>query len=316
MRALITGGYGFAARHLAHHLIKCGDDVAVTYRREEKDAQGIPLPNTIQNFALDITEAKAVEDLIKLTQPDVIYHLAAQSFVPQAEKQQRPTYDVNTFGTLNFLEAIVKTSKKSKFLYVSSSEVYGNPRPGSLPITELTELRPTSTYGVSKAAADLAVFSYVQRTGIDAIRVRPFPHFGPGQSDRFAISSFSKQIAQIKLGKAKPVLKVGNLEVKRDYLDVSDIVRGYREAVLNGKTGEVYNLSSGESVPLSDLVNILIKKSGMEIAIEVDPSRVREVDAPDIYGSYQRAKKDFGWSPRVDREAALDTMLAYWLEEG
>lgn len=315
MRALITGGYGFVARHLAHHLISCGDDVAITYRSEEKDVQGIALPKTIQNFSLDITDTKAINDLITLAKPDVIYHLAAQSFVPAAEKAKRATFEVNTFGTLNLLDAIANHSPDTKILFVSSSEVYGNPRPGSLPVTELSELRPNTIYGVTKAAADLAIFSAVQRGQVDGIRVRPFPHFGPGQSDNFAISSFAKQIAEIKLGKKEPVLKVGNLEVKRDWSDVSDIVRGYREAVLNGKPGEVYNLCSGQSVLLQEIVETLIKRSGVDIEIEVDPERVREVDTPDIYGSYERAKRDFGWTPRIDRIAALDSMLAYWLEE-
>lgn len=338
MRALIVGGYGFAGRHLAHHLVKCGDDVAITYLPEErtdvlasqdpsaksssKGAKGakakignqIALPQSAQTLALDITDKKAVDQIIALLKPDALYHLAAISSVQEGESIGNKIFDINFFGTVNLLEAIREHSPQTRFLFVSSAEVYGEPRPGTLPIVETAELRPQNAYGVSKAAAELAVFEAHARHGLHTVRVRPFPHTGPGQADRFALSSFAKQIAEIRLKKAEPSIQVGNLEVKRDYSDVSDVVRAYRDAIENGKPGEAYNICSGEGKSISDLLQLLISCAGVEVEIVQDPDRVRAVDVTEVYGSSQKAQRDFGWKPRVEREASMDSLLAYWME--
>ncbi|MCB0343723.1 MAG: SDR family NAD(P)-dependent oxidoreductase [Bdellovibrionales bacterium] len=320
MRSLVTGGFGFVGRHLAHHLVSCGDDVAVTYQAGEEKADeasinsGVALPKSVQTIALDVCDKKAVNDVISLMKPDAVYHLAAKTFVPDAERQSRDVFEVNLFGTLNILDALVENSPSTRVLFVSSAEVYGEPRPGSLPINEDTPLRPISIYGVTKAAADVAVFKYAKRENLHAVRIRPFPHLGPGQGDRFAISSFAKQIAEIKLGRREPVIYVGNLEAKRDYSDVSDIVRGYREALLNGKRGEAYTLCSGKSVEIGEVLQQLIKVAEVDVEIQVDQERLRPVDIPDSYGTFARAQKDFGWKPRIDLEGTLHSILAYWLE--
>ncbi len=322
MRALITGGYGFAGRHLAHYLISCGDDVAVTYDPKTRGTDGAltdlypstPLPNTVQSLALDVTNKAAVEQLISLTKPDAVYHLAAITFVPQGELNLQKIFEVNAFGTANILDAIVKQSPETRFLNVASSEVYGDPRPGSLPLTEQAVLRPVSTYGIAKATADLATFKYTFTDAVFGIRARPFPHIGPGQNPVFAISSFARQIAEIKLGRAPAKIMVGNLEAKRDYSDVSDIVRGYRDAILNGKRGEAYNLCSGSSVQIGDLLQRLIKLAEVEVEVVVDPDRLRPVDVPDVYGDPSKAFKELGWKPRIDLEATLHSIFAFWIE--
>lgn len=324
MRALVTGGHGFVGRHLAQHLVSCGDDVAVTYLStgvKEKEnvpsdeaAERIALPSATQSVALDVTQAEEVEQVVSLMKPDAVYHLAALSFVPDGEINPNAMFRVNALGTLNVLEAMKKHVPASRFLFVSSSEVYGHPRPGSLPLTEEAELRPTSMYGVSKATADVASFKYCYRDSLHTVRIRPFSHIGPGQADHFAISSFAKQVAAVKLGKQEPLIKVGNLDVLRDYSDVSDIVRGYREALLNGKGGEAYNLCSGEGVEVGDLLQRLIALAGIDVEVAEDPSRVRTVDIPEMRGSYAKAARDFGWKPRVERDAMLDSLLSYWIE--
>jgi GDP-4-dehydro-6-deoxy-D-mannose reductase len=317
VKALVTGGFGFAGRHLATHLVKCGDDVALTYLPKVEDVAGevgVSVPKVVQTIALDVCDKKAVDSVISLMRPDVIYHLAAITYVPEAQNDPSKTLEVNLTGTENILDAVAKHSPETRILFVGSSNSYGEPRPGSLPQTELSELRPSDIYSLSKTYADLACYCASVSRGVDVVRIRPFQHTGPGQSERFALSSFAKQVAEIKLGRREKEVLVGNLEVKRDYSDVSDIVRGYREAALNGKTNEVYNLCSGESVALESYLKLLIERSGEEIEIKVDPARVREVDVPDVYGSYARASKDFGWSPRVTREAMIDTLLASWVE--
>lgn len=330
MKALITGGTGFVGRHLAKHLVECGDDVIVT------DVQGkggsvardvsmksssisneggeIALHRSVQKVFLDITERQSVESLISLTQPDVVYHLAALSSVSESNVRPLDFMNVNAMGSICLFEALRQFSPRSKLLYVSSSEVYGCPRPGSLPLTETAELRPVNYYALSKATADLAAFQFFFRDRLDIVRVRPFPHTGPGQRPIFALSSFACQIAKIKLGLLAPKLRVGNLEVKRDYTDVADIVIGYREALLNGKKGGVYNLCSGNSYTLSDVVNLLTKIAGVEVEIEVDESKVRAVEITESYGSNQLAHKELGWKPRIELDGILHGLFAYWVE--
>lgn len=317
MKALITGGCGFAGRYLAQHLVACGDDVAVTYHpknKEEEQKDIIPLPKSVQTFALDITEESSVSNLLKVLQPDAIYHLAALTFVPDAEKDFLQVFEVNTYGTEYLLRAVTQHAKDVRFLYVSSAEVYGDPKPGSLPITEQAVLRPVTVYGVAKAAADLIAYKYFFRENVNIIRVRPFPHVGPGQHERFALSGFAKQVAEIKLGKIEPKIRVGNLEAKRDFSDVSDIVRGYREALLNGKRGEAYNLCSGVSISVGEALQKLIQIAQVEAEVVVDEARLRSVEVTDIYGSAQRALKDFGWKPRINIDQTLHSLFAHWLE--
>lgn len=324
MRALVTGGYGFVGRHLAHHLVSCGDDVALTYTADKKaevvsgkiskEDGELSLPRVVQNVALDVTDSSAVTKVISLMKPDVIYHLAAISFVPDAEKSPTLAFDVNTTGTINILEAIKKHSPETKVLFVGTSQSYGNPRPGALPITEASELRPGNVYALTKTYADLACYAATITDSLHIVRARPFQHTGPGQSPIFALSSFAKQVAKIKLGQAPAQVSVGNLDVKRDYCDVSDVARGYREAALNGKSGEVYNFCYGQSVVLESLLKILIARSGVEIEIVVDPTRVRPVEVPDVFGSYAKAQKELGWKPRVTHEAMLDSLLTHWME--
>ncbi len=315
MRALVTGGHGFVGRHLAAHLLSCGDDVALTYYPGDPGyGNAVEIPRAVQCLALDITNSEMVNEVVSLLKPDAIYHLAGISFVPQGEKDTNQIFAVNLFGTTNLLDAVLNYSRSSRVLFVSSAEVYGSPRPGGLPFTENSELRPVSAYGVTKAAADLSAFRCWFREQTHIVRVRPFPHIGPGQSDSFALSGFAKQIAAIKLGQQAPVVQVGSLDPKRDYSDVSDIVRGYREALLNGKPGEAYNLCFGESLSIGEWLQMLIKLAGIEVELAQDASRVRKVDIADLYGSFRKANKDFGWKPRVEREAMLDSLLAYWLD--
>lgn len=315
MRVLITGGHGFVGRHLAAHQVSCRDDVALGYLRVPGQTDQAPeLPKEVQSVALDVTNNSQVVQLISVMKPDAIVHLAGITFVPDGEQKETSVFDVNYQGTLNLLEAIRVHSPKTRLLHVSSAEVYGEPRPGSLPLTEGAELRPVNNYALSKAEADLAAFLYSYRDNLDIVRVRPFPHIGPQQADSFAISGFCRQIAEIKLGKREPLIKVGNLEARRDFSDVSDIVRGYREALLNGKRREVYNLCSGESVQIGEILNRLIEFAEVEVEVQVDPARLRAVDVPDVFGSYKKAQKDFGWKPRIELNSTLRTMLDYWLE--
>ncbi|HMO17497.1 MAG TPA: GDP-mannose 4,6-dehydratase [Oligoflexia bacterium] len=328
MRALITGGAGFAGTHLAKHLVDCRDDVALTYLpisssdvstdrknifKLEEERKGA-VPKSVQHVALDVTNTGQVRQVLSLMQPDVLYHLAAMSFVPEAENKAEEALRVNGYGTYNLLKILKEFSPATRFLYVSTSEVYGVPRPGSLPLLEQAEIRPLSSYAVSKALGEHFAHKFSASENLFVVTVRPFPHVGPFQEDRFSLSSFAKQIALISLGRKEPIIEVGNIEVKRDFSDVSDIVRGYREAVLNGRNGEVYNLCSGISSSLSDLIKRMMKLAGVEAEIHVSDDRVRSSDISEHFGSSNKANRDFGWRPRVELDAMLNGILSYWLE--
>ncbi|MDD2942685.1 MAG: GDP-mannose 4,6-dehydratase [bacterium] len=319
MRVLITGGHGFVGRYLAHHLTECGDEVIATYHPGDKQSRDenhfMPLPRTSQAISLDICDVGMVNSVMELLRPEAVYHLAAITFVPDGEKNLGTVFAVNAHGTFNLLEAVKKHCSKSPFLYVSSAEVYGDPRPGTLPLVETAELRPISAYGLSKASADLAVYQYAYRERLQAVRARPFPHTGPGQDDKFALSSFARQLVEIRLGMREPVIEVGNLEARRDYSDVKDIVRGYREALLNGKRGAAYNFCSGKSWAISELLQKLIEMAEVEVEIRVDQSRFRSVDIADLCGSYEAARRDFGWKPRIEIDSTLQSLLDYWQEQ-
>jgi len=319
MRALITGGVGFVGTHLSRHLVECRDNVAVTYLPSQKGTSQLNerlavLPKTIQSVALDVSDPGALGQIFSLMKPEVIYHLAAISFVPQGEGSQDEVIKVNSYGTKNIIEAMKEHCPKSRMVLVSSSQVYGTPRVASQAIQETAEIRPTNFYGISKALAEHFLVRAVLAGDIDGVIARPFPHIGPHQEDRFSLSSFSKQITEIKLGKKEPVLEVGDLSVKRDFCDVSDVVRGYRNMALNGKPAEAYNLCSGASYELAEFVSMMIKLAGVEIEIKQDPARLRPVDIQEHLGSYQKANRDFGWKPRVEVEAMLSSMLSYWEE--
>ena len=327
MRALITGGLGFAGTHLSRHLAECRDDVAVTYMPEKnsstpksdllrklEQARKDVIPKQAQHVALDITNREHLDQILTLMKPDVIYHMAGISYVPDGESDPDLVFKVNTFGTRNLFDSVKKCCPGARVLFVSTGEVYGMPRVGTQAFLETSELRPVSNYAASKAAAEMIAHKYVNRDGLQIIIARPFAHVGPYQEDTFSLSSFAKQVALVKLGRKEPILEVGNIEVKRDFSDVSDIVRGYRESAINGRVGEVYNLCSGSSVMLKDLIDSLIKIAGVEIEVKVAEDRVRAVDIPEYFGSYQKAQKDLGWKPRVETESTLAGLFAYWME--
>ncbi len=319
MRALITGGVGFVGTHLSRHLVDCRDSVAVSYLPSQKGTDQLSqrlsiMPKLVQSVALDVCDPSDLGQILSLMQPEVVYHLAALSFVPQGEGAQDEVIRVNATGTRNVIEAMKEHCPKSRLLLVSSSQVYGVPRVSSQAILETAEMRPNNFYGISKALAEHYLVKSVLDGDLDGVIARPFPHIGPYQEDRFSLASFSKQITEIKLGRREPVLEVGDLSVKRDFCDVSDVVRGYRDMALNGKPAEAYNLCSGVSYELAEFVSMMIKLAGVEIEIKQDPARLRPNDIQEHLGSYQKAQKDFGWKPRVEVEAMLSSMLSYWEE--
>ncbi len=314
MRALITGAGGFVGKHLCDYLLAHTDWelLGTVYPHPVEDEQ--PEPRLQLRYA-DLRDREGVRALVDEVQPDYIFHLAAQSFVPTSFADPWDTLENNIRAELNLLEAVRQSEREVCVLVVGSNEEYGAPKPDELPMTESSPLRPTNPYAVSKVAQDFLGLQYYLAFGMAVVRVRPFNHTGPGQSPRFVVPAFASQIARIEMSLQEPVIKVGNLDTARDFSDVRDIVRAYYLAVTQGEPGEVYNLASGNPQSVRGLLETLLSYSQTEIRIERDPARYRPVDAPVAYGSAEKFHRRTGWELQILFEQTLRDTLGYWREQ-
>jgi GDP-4-dehydro-6-deoxy-D-mannose reductase len=260
----------------------------------------------------DLRDPQGVQALISEVQPDHIFHLAAQSFVPASFADPWDTLHNNIRAQLNLLEAVRRLGREARILVIGSNEEYGAPKPEELPLTEESSLRPNNPYAVSKVAQDFLGLQYHLAHGMPVVRVRPFNHTGPGQSSRFVVPAFASQIARIEAGLQDPLMKVGNLDAARDFTDVRDIVRAYHLAVTRGEPGDVYNLASGQPRAVQGLLEMLLSYSRAEIRVERDPDRYRPVDVPSVYGSAEKFSQRTGWEPQIPFEQTLQDVLQYW----
>ncbi len=301
-RALVTGAAGFVGKVLAEFLRARGWTVLCS---DQRAPSGEP-----DWFACDMGYREQIERMAAWAGPVThVFHLAAVTFVPEAGRDPSGAFAVNLLGTVHLAEAMARNAPAARLIYIGTAEVYGHPQ--FLPITESHPLQPANPYAISKAAAD-QYCAYLKHTGMDIVRVRPFNHTGPGQSDLFVLSSFARQIAQIESGKRPAVLRVGNIEASRDFTHVVDVVRAYECMALMGVSGEAYNVCSGHPVVIRDALDRLIGLSTASIRVEVEPQRMRPVDVPSTFGSYEKLAGDTGWRPDIPFDALLADLLAYW----
>ncbi len=313
VRALITGITGFAGGHLAQALLDRGDEVFGVARDL---GQGLGhLSQELKPTIVDMRDPQVIDNLLREIQPEAIYHLAAQAFVPTAWADPWMTLENNIHPQLNILEAMVRQQSKARLLIVASNEVYGRVQSHELPVKEDTSLRPSNPYGVSKVAQDVLGLQYFLSHGVDVLRVRAFNHIGPRQSPYFVAASFAKQIAEIEAGLIEPTLYVGNLEAKRDFTDVRDVMQAYVLLVLHGDPGEAYNVGTGEAHSIQSLLNILLSYTDVNIKVEPDPSRMRPSDVPVIYADNRKLRAKTGWTPTYNFEDSLLQVLDYWRED-
>lgn len=331
MRCLITGITGFAGSHLAEYLLTLGCEVFGTARHRSplENITGI-LDKINLISGVDLRDAHAVGAAVEGAEPEYVFHLASQSFVPSSWISPADTLETNAIGTINLLEA-VRRSKLSPVIQIAgSSEEYGcpplveddslitfgiNQTPRlvfKLPITEDFPLLPLSPYAVSKVAEDLLGYQYHKSYGLKIVRTRAFNHTGPRRGENFATSNFAKQIVEIEKGKKEPVLKVGNLEAKRDFTDVRDIVRGYWLAVTRGKYGEAYNICSGKARAIQSVLDILRMQSPARFEVVQDKERMRPSDIPILEGDSSKFRKQTGWKPEIGFTKTMGDLLEYW----
>lgn len=294
MRILLTGADGFVGRHVTEQLA-C-----------------VPLAESGGN--VDLRERDAVAAAVARISPDAVIHLAAQSFVPASFQDPRETFDVNFYGTYNLLGALKQTSFKGRMLYVGSGDVYGLVPDNELPIRESVPLRPRSPYAVSKVAAEALCYQWSQTAQFEIVMARPFNHIGPGQSPQFAISNFAKQIVEIERGVRTPVLRVGDIDVTRDFTDVRDVVLAYEALLHRGVNGTAYNICSGVERSLRDVIERLSALAGIDTTVLQESGRLRPAEQRRVCGSRELIHRDTGWKPRIPIEKALTDLLMYWEE--
>jgi GDP-4-dehydro-6-deoxy-D-mannose reductase len=304
MRSLVIGAGGFVGGHLVEHLCQKGDEVVAT------TIASMPVRAPVEVLSLDITDAVSVAEVMRKVQPDVVYHLAGIAFVPEAESNFERALTVNVSGT-SHVARYCHLNSKASLLFISSAEVYGQVTPSELPVTEHNALRPANNYSLSKRMAELVVERY-GRQGLNYAIARPFNHIGPGQDPRFVASNFALQLARVARGLTPPVLEVGNLEARRDFSDVRDIVRAYR-MIATGHTG-VFNLGSGRSCSIQEVLDTLIDISGCDVEIRQDPNRMRGPEVPELFGSIDRAADVCGWKPEIPLRRSLEDTYTFWYD--
>ncbi len=260
------------------------------------------LPCVALPDGLDLRDRAALDAAIADIRPDTVIHLAAQSFVPASFENPRETFDINLYGTLNLLEALQSVGFQGRMLFVGSGDTYGQVPEAALPVRETHPLHPRNPYAVSKVAAEALCYQWSQTSGFEIVLVRPFNHIGLGQSPRFAIADFAKQVMEIRLGRRAPVLQVGDIDVTRDFTDVRDVVRAYELLLEQGRNGGIYNVCSGREYSIRDLLQKLIALAGVDARIEQDPARLRPAEQRRMVASFEALHRDTGWQPLIPIE--------------
>ena len=311
MRALVTGITGFVGSHLAEHLIARGDDVYGTVRWRSRLDNINHIKDKLNLIETDIRDSYSIEKAIKTIEPDVIFHLAAQSFVHSSFNAPQETLSTNIIGTVNLLEAVRSLKSNPVIQIAGSSEEYGFVKPNETPIRETNPLRPLSPYGVSKVAEDMLAYQYHKSYGLKTVITRAFNHEGPRRGEVFSTSNFAKQIAEIEKGK-EPVIHVGNLNASRDFTDVRDVVRAYVISTEKCDYGEAYNICSGKAWKISDMLNLLLSMSQKKIEVRQDPTRMRPSDVEILLGDSTKFNQKTGWAPKIPFETTMKDLLDYW----
>lgn len=314
MRALITGVCGFAGSHLADYLLTHTDLEVYGTDIVSGGANIAHIRDDLELIVGDMSDAEVASEILSKANADYVFHLAAQAFVPLSWSNPWQTMENNIRSQLNILQILVDSGARPKVLVVGSADEYGMILPDELPVTEDTPLRPYSPYAVSKIAQDMLGYQYFVSHGLPIVRVRPFNHIGTRQSPAFVTSDFAKQIAEIEDGRREPRLLVGNLEAKRDFTDVRDMVRGYYLALERGEDGEVYNLGAERAYSIREALEALLEMSEAQIDVVQDPSRMRPSDVPVVVSDCSKFRQRTGWRATVNLRESLREILDYWRE--
>jgi GDP-4-dehydro-6-deoxy-D-mannose reductase len=314
LKALITGISGFVGSHLAEYLLETTDwEVAGTVFGPYGNIAD--LCGQLELYPAELSRLDVMTFILEQAQPDVIFHLAAQPLVSASRRDPWGTLETNIRMQLNVLEAVVRVTPECRVLVVGSSEEYGLVSPEDLPIDEDTPLRPLSPYALSKVAQDLMGLQYHLTHKLNVVRVRPFNHIGPRQRTGFVAPDFASQVAAAEVGLQSPTMEVGNLAARRDFSDVRDVVRAYVMLLTLGEPGQVYNVGSGESHSIQELLDCLLAMSRVPIQVRQDPKRMRPSDVSEVICDATRIREHSDWRTEISFEQSLQDILEHWREK-
>jgi GDP-4-dehydro-6-deoxy-D-mannose reductase len=304
-RVLVTGIEGFVGSHLAPHLAELGHNVIGLHWADV----AAPLPAELHRG--NVCDYDRTKSLLGEVRPDAVIHLGGISSVAASEEHTLRTYEVNAFGTIKLLEAVRQLSLRCRVLLISSADVYGRSNVGR-PLTESAPPLPLSPYALSKLMTGEAGRFYHRAYGLDVVVLRPFSHTGPGQAPLFVFPKVAHGIARIERGEQEPVIEMGNLDVRRDYTDVRDIVRAYALALDRCASGETYNVTSGQPVVIREGVEHLCSLARRPLTVRSAPSHYRTHDIPLLTGDPGKFVAATGWRPRVPFTQTLTDLLEYY----
>lgn len=306
MRLIVTGAEGFVGGHLLPALAARDHQVIGTFLARHPSIVGV------EWIKVDLAVPESCAALIGHASPHAIIHLAAISHVPDVAADPGRAFSANVIGLVNLLRAC--EGREVIVVVASTGEVYGRVPPERLPIGESEPVAPLNLYGVSKACAEQVAWYFHRASGARTTVVRPFSQMGPGQADGFVCASFARQIARVILGKEPPVVQVGNLKVRRDFMDVRDMVRAYIIMAERYVGPGPFNVSHGQSVAIGHILETLLDLAGIPIEVRHDPSRVRPTDILDLVGDSSAFRALTGWRPEYSLRASLHDTLGYWIE--
>jgi len=306
-RVLVTGAAGFVGSHLLELLARDGADLVAWQR---PGTEPLVAGDGVRWATVELLDRDAVRAALHSLQPEMIYHLAGLPHVGDSWGKTRDTFEGNVLASHHLFDGLRREGLKPRVLVSSTAFVY---KPVERALVESDEVCPNSPYGTSKLAQEMVATRAWLDDGIPGLIARAFNHVGPRQSPSFVAPSIAKQIAAIEAGRAEPVLMMGNLDTRRDLMDVRDTVKAYRAMMLNGATpGVPYNVSSGSSVVIKDLVNLFVARARVPVRIEQDPAKFRPVDTAFLQGDHGRLTADTGWTPQIPLAQTVDDLLAYW----
>lgn len=295
-RLLVTGASGFVGRHVAQ---ACADGLFGEARFEAWPA------------GVDLRDATAVRDVVDAIQPDLVLHLAAQSFVPRAFEDPAETFAINVQGTVHLVDALRRSGFQGRFLYASSGDVYGLVPEPELPVGPARATAPRNPYAASKVAAEQLCLAFHRAEGLDALIARPFNHVGPGQDARFVLPALARQIVAIAAGRQAPIIEAGDIDTTRDFLDVRDVVGAYAAMLRAGQAGATYVVASGIERRIRDLLARLCVLAGVEVEVRQDPTKLRPAEQRRMAGDATALRTDTGWAPRFDLDTTLSDILEH-----
>jgi GDP-4-dehydro-6-deoxy-D-mannose reductase len=316
-KVFITGISGFAGSFLAEHFVSSGlvEVYGTTISDDSPNLSSIK--EKLNLVKLDLMDSKKVSEVISDIMPDSVFHLAALTAPSESFANPAGFLTNNITAQVNVLEGIkLANLPNTKVLVVSSADIYGIVKPEDLPINEKAPLNPANPYAVSKIAQDFLGLQYANSYTMHIVRVRPFNHIGPRQTPQFVVSKFAKQIADIEHKKMEPILKVGNLDAKRDFTDVRDMVKAYDLVLEKGTAGDVYNIGSGVSFTIKEILEKLLSLSSVSIKIEQDKNLLRPSDNPELVCDCSKIKSLTGWNSEISIDQTLRDTLDYWRNIG